>query len=127
MSHVDAASDPNALMQYSIGEGIQRRNPSDQEKALLAEMGWVLKDDPTYYASVDGASITDQIDLNFFTSVLVNRNMTIDPGEGATIVLPSLRGDKAEYNVTIHCGESADRQSLQHRHGLHLRRRGHRQ
>lgn len=106
MSHVDAASDPNALMQYSIGEGIQRRNPSDQEKALLAEMGWVLKDDPTYYASVDGASITDQIDLNFFTSVLVNRNMTIDPGEGATIVLPSLRGDKAEYNVTITAGKA---------------------
>lgn len=106
MSHVDALSDPDALMQYSIGTGIQRRNLSDQEKALLAEMGWVLKDDPTYYASVDGASITDQIDLDFFTSVLVNRNMTIDPGDGATIILPSLRGDKAEYNVTITAGKS---------------------
>lgn len=106
MSHVDASSDPNALMQYSIGEGVQRRTLSDLEKALLSEMGWVLKDDPTYYASVDGATMTDQIDLDFFTSVLVNRNMTIDPGTGATIVLPSLRGDKAEYNVTITAGKS---------------------
>lgn len=106
MAHVNASSDPDALMQYSIGEGIQRRDPSDKEKALLAEMGWVLKDDPTYYASVDGASITNQIDLDFFTSVLVNRNMTIDPDSGATIVLPSLRGDKAEYNVTITAGKS---------------------
>ncbi len=106
MSHVDSKSDPNALMQYSIGEGVQRRDLSTLEKALLAEMGWVLKDDPTYYASVDGASITDQIDLDFFTSVLVNRNMTIDPGDGTTIVLPSLRGDKAEYNVTITAGKS---------------------
>lgn len=106
MSHVDALSDPEALMQYSIGTGIQRRDLSGLEKALLAEMGWVLKDDPTYYASVDGASITDQIDLDFFTSVLVNRNMTIDPGDGATIILPSLRGDKAEYNVTITAGKS---------------------
>ncbi|WP_302016058.1 autotransporter domain-containing protein [uncultured Akkermansia sp.] len=106
MAHVNASSDPDALMQYSIGEGIQRRDPSDKEKALLAEMGWVLKDDPTYYASVDGASITNQIDLDFFTSVLVNRNMTIDPDNGATIVLPSLRGDKAEYNVTITAGKS---------------------
>lgn len=106
MSHVDALSDPEALMQYSIGTGIQRRDLSGLEKALLAEMGWVLKDDPTYYASVDGASITDQIDLDFFNSVLVNRNMTIDPGDGATIILPFLRGDKAEYNVTITAGKS---------------------
>lgn len=106
MSHVDAASDPNALMQYSISEGILRRAPSKKEKDLLTEMGWVLKDDPTYYASVDGASITEQIDLDFFTSVLVNRNMTINPDEGATIILPSLRGDKTEYNVTVTAGKS---------------------
>lgn len=106
MSHVNASSDINALMQYAIGQGEQRRNLSDLEKALLAEMGWVLKDDPTYYASVDGTSITEQINLNLYTSVLVNRNLTIDPTAGSTIVLPSLRGDKAEYNVTITAGKN---------------------
>lgn len=106
MSHVNSKSDPSALMQYAIGDGVQRRNLSDLEKALLAEMGWVLKDDPTYYASVDGNSITEQINLDFYTSVLVNRNLTIDPDAGSTIVLPSLRGDKAEYNVTITAGKN---------------------
>lgn len=106
MAHITSQSDPNALMQSSIGQGTQIRDLSDKEKALLSEMGWVLKNDPTYYASVDGASITDQIDLDFFTSVLVNRNLTIDPGAGATIILPSLRGDSADYSVTVTAGHS---------------------
>lgn len=106
MGHVSSTSDPNALMQFSIGSGTQRRELSDLERALLTEMGWVLKDDPTYYASVDGATINSQIDLGFFTSVLVNRNLTVDLDAGTTITLPALRGDKATYNVTFSAGKT---------------------
>ncbi|MEG2236262.1 MAG: PEP-CTERM sorting domain-containing protein [Akkermansia sp.] len=47
MSHIDASSDPNALMQYNISDGVVRREPSSKELALLSDMGWKIVPEPS--------------------------------------------------------------------------------
>lgn len=105
MAHIDPTTDPNALMQPSIGNGVQVRTLSNSEKALLTEMGWVFTDDPTYYASVDGTVISKNLDA-FFTRVLVNRNLSVDAEANSdTISLKNLSGKDSTLTLTIAQGK----------------------
>ncbi|MEG2809974.1 MAG: PEP-CTERM sorting domain-containing protein [Akkermansia sp.] len=47
MIHIDTSHDPNALMQYNIGNGVVRREPSSKELALLSDMGWKIVPEPS--------------------------------------------------------------------------------
>ena len=46
MAHIDSASDPDALMQYSISPDTYHRTLTDGEMELMRSMGWKMVPEP---------------------------------------------------------------------------------
>ncbi|MCR5183717.1 MAG: hypothetical protein K6B46_03350 [Opitutales bacterium] len=48
-SHIDAESDPDALMQYALVNGVSHRSPTEAEIGLMSLMGWSMIPEPSLF------------------------------------------------------------------------------
>ena len=69
MSHITQESDPDAVMNYSIGNGVTKRTLSTGELALLQEMGWKLNTIPEPSTTI--------LSLLAFTAMMLRRKRTV--------------------------------------------------